>query len=190
MNRGLHIDLRVLAAAGLAAVAALVVLAATSPPARTEVLVAAAPLADRVPLASLEVTIRGVEDPTGLVPAADASRLEGYSLAAPLEEGSPIPSSLLVAPEALQPPDMMGLDLPAAQAVQGEVAAGDRVDVYHAGEEPGLVAADVPVIAAELDSASLGSGQVHLLVAVAGDLALELITAAESGSIYLVRSGA
>ena len=73
--------------------------------------------------------------------------------------------------------------------MQGRLRPGDRVDVYAAGPEARLIARDVPVIAADRDAGRLGPGDVHLLLAVGGDLPATLIAAAGSDNIYLVQKG-
>ncbi len=73
--------------------------------------------------------------------------------------------------------------------MHGRLQPGDRVDIYAAGPEARLIAPAVRVIAVERDTGRLGPGDVHLLLAVDGDLPATLIAAAGTDSIHLVQKG-
>jgi len=184
-----QLDARLVGAGLLAAVTALVVLMVTSPPDRTAILVGGSALPAGVPLHDLDLTTRDVEDDAGLIPAESAEALEAHVLNSSLAAGAPIPRSLLLAPTGERGVDLLGLDLESAAAVHGWLAAGDLVDVYVVAEETALIAESLAVVDVEVDSTSLGSGRVRLLVAVVGDVGQRLLAASEIGTIHLIRRG-
>lgn len=189
MRDRIQIDARLVGAGLLAAAAALVVLIVTSPPEATPVLVAGSDVPAGVPVGELDLTTRDVGDAAGLVVAGSVGDLERHVLAASLDAGSPIPRSLLVAPEAGHGADLLGLDLDAAAAVHGWLRAGDVVDVYAVQDGAELLAESIPIVKADADGNSMGSGRVRLLLAVTDDIGPHLIAADEAGSIYLIRRG-
>ena len=189
MRRTFSVDMRLIAAAALAGIAALIVLGVTAPPERVPVLVAGSPLADGVRLSELDTTSRRVEDPTGLISESAAAELSDHVLSVPLSPGEPILESLLLDPHEENRVDILGLDLEAPAAVQGRLSPGDRVDVYAAGPEVRLIAESVSVVAVERDTGTLGAGDIHILLAVEGDMAGRLIAASGTDSIHLVRRG-
>jgi hypothetical protein len=186
----LNVDLRLLGAGLLAATVALVVLLVTSPPERTSILSAGSDLPAGVPFNELDIELREVEDVAGLVVAGMDGGLHAHVLTAPLAAGSPIPRSLLAAPEEGRGSDLLGLDLDSAAAVHGWLHAGDLVDVYAIGEEVTRIAEDVSVVDVVTDSTSLGSGRVRVVLAVSDELGAGLLTAIGRGADpYLVRKG-
>lgn len=189
MSGRFQLDVRLVGAGILAAATALVVLLLTAPPSLQSVLVTRTAAPGGVPLRSLDVAVREVEDDSGLVLADDAGDLAGHVLVASLGAGAPIPRSLLAAPADRRTPDLLGLELDSSTAVHGLLEGGDTVDVYAAADEVSLIASGVEVIDVMIDSGSLGSGSVELVVAVEGDLAPRLIAAAQAGTMHLVRRG-
>ena len=186
----LKVDLRLLGAGLLAATVALVVLLVTSPPERTPILSAGSDLPAGVPFNELDVELREVEDVAGLIVAEMGGGLDAHVLMAPLAAGSPIPRSLLAAPEQGRGSDLLGLDLDSAAAVHGWLHAGDLVDVYAVGDEVTRIAEDVPVVDIVIDSTSLASGRVRVVLAVGDELGTGLLTAIGRGADpHLIRKG-
>jgi hypothetical protein len=181
------VDLRLAVAAILALAAGAGVPAVTRPAPQVEVLVAETPLPPGVRLADLPVTTRWMTPLPGLVPADQAAALADHSLAAALAPGDPLLSSLLMAPPADRP-DVAALTLDPAHAVQGDLVAGDHIDVYvsRTGTTE-LLAPDVVVLAAAAGSGGLGGSDVSLLLAVDRDLARALIEAIHTAEVDLVR---
>lgn len=186
MNRA-RLDLRLVAAAGLALIAGLVVLSLTQPPERISVLVAAEALPAGVPFESLALREEAVEPLHGLVPSDRSSDLTGWSLSVPIEKGAPLTESVLSPPPGSLP-DLIAVTLEPGHAVQGRLVAGDAVDIYVTDDSgTRLLAESVAVIAAEIGSGGLAGGDVALLVAVDELLAPELVSAMRTAEIDLVR---
>lgn len=189
-----RIDRRYLIA-GLAAVAAgVLVLVLTQPPQRTPVLVAGSDMAPGVPLSELDLDVRYVEQPDGLIIGDSVGDLAAWTLAVPLEAGEPVLGSLLRAPEMVAAPNILALALEPEHAVLGRLAAGDIVDAYLTVDgAPGqlpptrLLAADIYVVSAELSDDPADRGAVRLLVAVDDDLAPLLASAVRGGTVDLVK---
>lgn len=186
MNR-IRLDLRLVAAAGFALIAGLAVLSLTRPPERVSVLVAAETLPTGVPLESLSFTEATVEPIAGLILSERSPDLAGWSLAVPLQEGAPLTESVLSPPPG-SIPDLIAVTLELGHAVQGQLAAGDLVDIY-VTDEVGtrLLAGAVMVISAEVGTGGLGGGDVALLLAVDKALALQVVAATHTAEIDLVR---
>ncbi len=189
MRSRFQVDARLVGAGILAAATALIVLMMTAPPERTTILVAGADLPAGIPLGELELATRDVEDGVGLISTESLDALQEHVLSSPLAAESPIPGSLLLAPEGGQGVDLLGLDLESAAAVHGWLAAGDLVDAYAVAEEADLIAEALEIVDVEIQSTSLGSGRVRLLVAVVGDVGQRLLAASEVGTIHLIRRG-
>jgi hypothetical protein len=189
MRNRFHMDVRLLSAGVLAALAALVVLMATAPPERTPIVVAGADLPAGVPIGELDLEFRDVESAAGLVTLEEVGELGGHFLGSSLAVHSPIPRSLLVSPRSERGVDLLGLYLESAAAVHGRLRAGDVVDVYVVAEETHLIAEAVSIVAAEIENTSLGSGRVRLLVAVPDDVGPRVLAATEDGEIHLIRKG-
>ena len=189
MRGRFQMDVRLVGAGVLAAVTALVVLMVTSPPERTAIVVAGSDLPAGLSLGELDLGTRRVEDGVGLINADSVGELSEYTLRSPLAADSPIPRSLLIAPEDERGVDLVGLDLESAAAVHGRLSSGDLVDVYAVAEEAELIAESVAVVAVEVEHTSLGLGRVRLIVAVGGDIGPRLIAASERSGIHLVRRG-
>lgn len=189
MNRRLTVDSRMLAAAALAAVSALVVLAVTRPEPTTEVLVASAPAAAGTPMGEIDLDTRSVADPTGLVAASTRDEFDGHVLLVDLEEGSPVTQSVLAGPETGTGVDVVGVELTSDAAVHGVLEPGDAVDVYVTSAVDGPIARGVTVVGVFTDGGSLGVGDVGVLLAVDDDLAPLVVAASDGDSIHLVRKG-
>jgi len=186
----IQLDVRLVGAGVLAAATALTVLLVTRPADTTDVLVASAAVPSGVPLSELELEARAVRDATGLVVAGDVDGAE-YTLALPLDQGTPIAASLLVPIESADELDLVGLSLDSAAAVHGWITPGDRVDVYTSVDEEGvaLVAESVPVVMVEADSGALASADVRVVLAIEPQESGALIASAD-GDIRLVRRSA
>lgn len=185
----LTVDSRMLGAALLAAVAALVVLAMTRPPDTTDVLVAVTPAAAGTRLGDAELTTRPVSDPAGLIPADELTSIADHVLAVDLDVGMPLVMSMLGSPEGAGVVDVVGLELRSDAAVHGVLVPGDSVDVYVTSSPDQPVARSVTVVGVFTDRGSLGVGDVGLLLAVDDELAPIVVGASDAGAIHLVRRG-
>lgn len=189
---------RTLLGIGLAAVAAVLVLVVTQPPASVPVLVAGTDLPAGTPLSELEVEVRQVESSAGLVTGdelGELGELGDWVLASPIVAGEPLLPSLLRPVEALAAPDTIAIQLDSAHAVLGQLSAGDRVDVFATTSRPGipaetvLIATSIYVLEAGVTDATAGPDRVELLLAVDRSTARALTTAMHAGEIDLVKVG-
>lgn len=178
----------------LAMVAALLVLMMTRPPELTPVLVASGDLQPGQPLTDQDVTVRYVELSSGMVVGSSLGELVEWSLRAPIAEGEPLIPSLLQPPELVSVPNVVALSLDPSHAVLGRLVAGDRVDVYGTtsgglanGVRTELIASDVFVVEARLDTDGARADSVDLLLAVDDELAGRIVAADRMGEIDLVR---
>jgi Flp pilus assembly protein CpaB len=189
------VDRRALLGVGLAALAATLVLVVTRPSPTFPVLIAGSDLPAGVPLSEVDLAVRRVADPTGLIQGTEPGELADWRLKVPLVAGEPVLASVLQPPQLLAAPNLIALDIEAAHAVLGRLAGGDLVDVYvTSGSSAGngttrLVASEVYVVQAALVDVGGGRDRVELLVAVDDRLASELAAAARSGELDLVRVG-
>lgn len=185
--RRFQVDLRLVVAAGLALVTGVGIHTVTRPQPAIPVLVAGADLPPGVPLSELTTEVRSMTPNPGLVAAADATDLADYTLAVPLTLGDPLLASVLVAPPGSRP-DVAALTLDRAHAVQGDLRAGDRVDIYVSDQAgSSLLAAGVLVVSATTASGGFDDGAVALLVAVDRQLAQRLLEAMHAAELDLVR---
>jgi Flp pilus assembly protein CpaB len=191
-----HLDRRTLLGIGLAAAAAVLVLLITRPTPTTPVLVAGSDLPAGPQLGSLDITVREVEDASGLVTGDTLGDLSEWSLKVPLSAGEPLLPSVLQPPQVAAASSLLAIELDAAHAVLGQLAAGDEVDVYFTatpgpGEIPTTtrIAESVYIVDAALTESSIGAGRVDLLLAVDEDLAATLTAAMHTGDLDLVRVG-
>ena len=197
MKPPVSFDRRTVVGAVLALAAAFLVLVVTRPPAKTPVLVAAAPLGPGVSLDAGSLGLRDTPDPAGMIAADSVDEYAGWILTAPLDPGEPIPASQLHPPERLASPDVVALALAEEHAVLGDLRAGDRVDVYLTspgddGEPPAtsVAARGVLVVAVAPEPEGFGADRLaRLLVAADDDLAALLVNATRTGSLDLVRIG-
>lgn len=186
---------RTLIGVGLAALAALLVLVVTRPPATVPILVAGADLPAGTPLAELQIDARPVADAGGFVAGDEIGDLADWVLAVPIAEGEPLVPSLLRPSVALSAPDVLAIELDAGHAVLGQLSGGDRVDVYATSSSPGapaettLIATSLYVIEARTTESNAGPDRIELLLAVDRTSARALSNAMHAGEVDLVRVG-
>ena len=189
MTRRFRIDLRFALAGLLAIIAAVVVMVLTRPVERVSVLVAAAPLPPGVPLADLQLADVLVEPIDGLIRSSEREITEQRMLAVAIEVGSPLLWSAL-APDNLPTGDVLALTLEPGNAVQGDLRAGDIVDIYVSDDEgTRRVAESISVVDAALGNGGLGGDDVAILLAVDQLVAETVIASQHAGVIDLVRRG-
>jgi Flp pilus assembly protein CpaB len=188
------LDRRTILGILLAALAGVIVLTLTRPPAVVPVLVAGGNLPAGTPLAELDVAVRQVESAVGLVEGDSVGDLADWTLKVPLVAGEPITPSLLVPPQVGDAPDALGLSLDRSHAVQGMLSDGDVVDVlvtrpasFDGPPETEVVAAGVYVLDVSVGESGFDADRVDVVLAVDGQLAAEIANARESGTIDLVR---
>jgi Flp pilus assembly protein CpaB len=186
---------RTLLGMALAAATALLVLFVTRPSATVPVLVAGADLPAGTRLADLDVAVREVENADGLVAGDELGELEDWILAAPIAAGEPLLPSQLRPSVALDAPDVIAVELDAANAVLGRLSGGDRVDIYATTSEPGspvrttLIADALYVLEARVEESNAGPDRVELLLAVDEVTAQAITNAIHRGEVDLVRVG-
>ncbi len=184
---------RTMIGVGLAAVAALLVLIVTRPPATVPILVAGADLPAGTPLAGLQIDARQVADASGFVVGDEIGELGDWALAAPIAAGEPLIPSLLRPVAALPAPDVMAIRLDTGHAVLGQLSGGDRIDIYATRSSPGvptetaLIATEVYVLEASTVESSAGPDRIELLLAVDRSTAMALTQAMHTGEVDLVR---
>lgn len=191
-----RIDRRTVIGIALAAGAALLVLIITRPTPTVSVLVAGSDLPAGKALAELDIAVREVTQPEGLVEGDSVGDLATWTLRVPIAKGEPLLPSMLQPAELLQAPNLISLEIEASHAVLGRVAAGDRIDLYQTtsaslGGETAtkLIASDLYVVEARTGGSSVGREVVELLVGVDDDLAAALAAAVRSGDLDVVRAG-
>ncbi len=193
--RAPRIDRRTLIAAGLAALAALIVLTLTRPADRVSVLVASRALPAGAALDAGAVEVRQMSSGDGLVGGTALGELEGWTLLAPVAAGEPLLASQLVDPATAAAPSSMSISVEAAHAALGSITAGDRVDIYvtwsAAGGERGrteLLAAGVEVLESRPTDDVGGGDRTEILFAVDSDLAPLIAAGYRMGELDLVRT--
>lgn len=129
-----------------------------------------------------------------LVRAEQAPELAGMVLRSPLAAGDPLTVTQLAVATAPAGTHAMSFAVPAASAVAGTVAAGDRVDLLAttAGLEPRtiFVARDVPVLAVGANDGGIAVSGDHLVMTVAlpdADTVREVTAAVHTATIALSR---
>jgi Flp pilus assembly protein CpaB len=189
-----HLDRRYLIGGILAGLAAILVLMVTHPPERTPVLVAGSDLVAGTPLAALDVGVRWVENPEGLVQGDSIGELGDWSLTIALAAGEPILASTIRPPEVVDAPHVFALALPSQHAALGRISSGDRIDIYltssggfDTSAATVLVASEIYVVAVESSERAGGDPVVSMLLAVDDELAPILANAIHSGTIDVVR---
>lgn len=186
---------RTMVGVGLAAVAALLVLVVTRPPATVPILVAGENLPAGTPLSELQVDARQVASAEGFVAGDEIGELGDWVLAAPIAMGEPLIPSLLRPSAALSAPDVMAIQLDAGHAVFGQLTGGDRVDVYATMSAPGepaatqLIASALYILDAHTAESNAGPDRIELLLAVDRNTARALTNAMHAGEVDLVRVG-
>ncbi len=191
-----RVDVQTLTGVALAAVAAALVLVITRPPHTVPVLVAARDVGAGQPLAASDVSVRRVDDPSGLVTGDALGGLVDWTLATSLAAGEPLLPSLLREPQRAAMPDLFGFSLDADHAVLGRISGGDAVDVYvtwpvaaDATRITERIAEGVLVTETTTFEGAIGGNRIELLVAVDADLAAVLTAALRGGEVDLVRVG-
>ena len=180
---------------GLAAVAAMLVLLVTRPPATVPILVAGADLPANTPLSELEIDVRQVTTAEGFVAGDELGELTDWFLAEPIAAGEPLVPSQLRPSAALAAPNVVAIELDAGNAVLGRLSGGDRVDVYATSSTPGaptetkLIATSLYVLEARIAESNAGPDRIELLLAVDDDTARVLTNARHAGAVDLVRVG-
>lgn len=180
-------DLRLVGAAVLALIAGLGVLALTRPPQRVAVLVAAEDLPAGAIVGEAALGEADVEPLDGLLLVDDVGDIAEWTLSLSIPAGAPI-THAMISPPTGSTPDLVGLTLDRAHAVQGRIVPGDLVDIYITDDEGAhLLATGIQVVLAEVGSGGLGGNAVSLLLAVRDrSLVAELVTAIHSSAIDLV----
>jgi flavin reductase (DIM6/NTAB) family NADH-FMN oxidoreductase RutF len=95
----------------------------------------------------------------------------------------------------LAAPDALAVELSAANAVLGQLTAGDRVDVYATTSRPGeptettLVASAIYILEARTIESTTTQDRVELLLAVDRATARAVTTAMHASDIDLVKVG-
>ncbi|VAW02488.1 hypothetical protein MNBD_ACTINO01-175, partial [hydrothermal vent metagenome] len=146
------------------------------------------------PLGQLDLEVRRVTSPEGLVVGDSVGDLNEWVLSVPVSAGEPLVPSLLVPPAVLDASEAFALTLDRSHAVQGKITVGDYVDVLltTAGTMDSVpitvtVARAVYVLDVELGDNGFDADRVAVLLAVERDLAASLANAREAGTIDLVR---
>lgn len=188
------LDRRTMLGILLAALAGAIVLTLTRPPAVVPVLVAGSDLPAGTPLADLDVAVREVSSPVGLVEGNSVGELADWTLRVPLLAGEPISPSLLVPPQVGEAPDALALSLDRSHAVQGNLSKGDLVDVlltrpasFDDAPETMQIAEAVFILDVSVGETGFEADRVDVVLAVDGELAAAIANARESGTIDLVR---
>ena len=183
----LRFDLRLAVAAGLALVAGLGVLVLTRPADRVAVLMAAEPLPAGVPLADAPLREVRAEPLDGLLLLEEADSIRDWTLAVSVPSGTPLTHAML-APPGNAVPDLIGLTLDRANAVQGRLTPGDLVDIYITDDDgTRLLARSVQVVSAEVGTGGLSGTDVALLLAVEDrSLVPDLVEAVHAAAVDLV----
>jgi len=190
-----RLDARTLIGIGLAATAALLVLWLTRPAPMSPVLVAGGDLPAGTPLSELDISVRRVAVPEGLVAGDELGELSDWTLVTSISAGEPLIASLLRPPALQTAPDLLAMEIERARAVLGRIDPGDRIDVYGSTARPGepaetrLIASGVYVVDAATSESTVGGERVELLLAVDDGLAAALTEAMSGGDIDLVRVG-
>ncbi len=186
---------RTLLGVGLAAVAALLVLTVTRPPASVPILVAGSDLPSGAPLSDLDIAVRHVDNATGFVAGDEVGDLADWVLASPIAAGEPLLPSQLRPTETVTAPDVIAIELDTAHAVLGLLSPGDHVDIYATSTGPGhapetsLIARSVFVVDARVAESTVNQDRVELLLAVDRSIARALTTAIHAGELDLVKVG-
>lgn len=128
-----------------------------------------------------------------LFAAGEAGELHGLVVTAPVARGAPVTRDDVGPADAGTAPRAMSFAVPRANAVGGEVRAGDRIDVVGVDAATGgvrYVLTDTALLAADDgDGGPLGGDDaVVLTVALDPAAALRLAAALEAGPVRVVRA--
>ena len=189
-----RVDQRTLVSAGLAALAAVMVLVLTRPAPAVNILVAAESIAPGQPLNESLVSVRSMPTGDGFVQGSSVGDLSGWTLLAGIEAGEPLLISHLVDPDSAASPAALAVSVPESHAALGGIGPSDRVDIYVTWPPvPGeaqvteLLAARVLVLEARVGSSVAGRNTVDLLFAVDDELAPLIARGQRVGELDLVR---
>jgi Flp pilus assembly protein CpaB len=163
------------------------------------VLVAARDLRVGATLRAGDVRAVAVRGDIGTLPSvlhvSDEDRVDGDIVVAPLRRGDPLRHSDLAAPATGDGARAVSFAVDDADAVAGDLAPGDRVDVVAVsrdGSDAGYVLVGAPILAA---SAPQSSGPLHtndsrrvVTVSVAGDDALRLASAVADARVIVIKA--
>ncbi|NNC74048.1 MAG: hypothetical protein HKN93_00920 [Acidimicrobiia bacterium] len=186
------VDRRTLLGVALAAAAAILVVVVTRPPETSPVLYAQEPVPAGAALGSVDLGVRMVSDPEGLVLGDSVGELSEWTVAVALSEGEPLTPSVLRPPTDTARGNEMALSLPPSHAVQGLIAVGDTVDVFATFDDPGqpartdLIASGVEIVSAS-SRPSDRSSTVDLVLRVDDETAAALAHAMRTAELDLVR---
>jgi len=188
------LDRRTIIGLLLAALAGIIVLTLTRPPALTPVLVAGADISAGTPLGQVDLDVRRVSSADGLVAGDTIGDLSDWTIRVPLSAGEPLLPSLLVPPAVGASPDALALRLDRAHAVQGQLVAGDTVDILltraaslDSNAVTETVASGVYILSVELGDVGFDADRVDVVLAVDSSTASLITNARESGTIDLLR---
>lgn len=117
----------------------------------------------------------------------DAAALVGQRLLAPLAEGELVQRSAVTGTPQDGPRNELTFRIAASRALNGDLVAGDLVDLYVSDQDgTTAVASDVTLLAAPL---SAGRGELVLRLAIADDdVLVEVIDALNRGDVTVVRT--
>lgn len=127
----------------------------------------------------------------GLVTDSDLAAVDGWVVASPVSEGSPVGKDDLVRPGTADGLRAMSLPVGIEHAVGGNLTIGDRVDVISVADETASYIAKGLEVTDVAASGSSGIGSVsafHVVVAVDEHQALRLAEAVATGEIEIIKS--
>lgn len=124
-----------------------------------------------------------------LIRFEERERYTGWVAAGPLAAGDFASPSLLREPAASDGQRSMSIPVEKSHAANGQLLAGDRIDVIDPATDDGYVARDVEVLNAVTDSGGIGGDdRFTILVAVSDDEAVAISKAIATGKFDIVRS--
>ncbi|MFV1999586.1 MAG: RcpC/CpaB family pilus assembly protein [Acidimicrobiia bacterium] len=188
------LDRRTLLGLLLAALSGIIVLTLTRPPTLTPVLVAGGDINAGTPLGQVALDVRRVSSADGLVAGDTIGDLADWTIRVPLSAGEPLLPSLLVPPAVGSTPDALALSLDRAHAVQGQLVAGDTVDILvtsvtslDSSAVTETVASGVYILSVDLGDTGFDADRVDVVLAVDAATASLIANARETGTIDLLR---
>lgn len=126
-----------------------------------------------------------------LISFSDRENFDGYVASGPFAQGDLIPRSALLEPAASQNRRSMSIPVEKTHANNGDLRAGDRIDVIDPDNPDPYVARNVEVISTQDSSGGggIGSvGQFTVVAAVNDDQAVKVSQAIRNGNFDLVRT--
>jgi Flp pilus assembly protein CpaB len=176
----------------LGATATLLALRATDN--RVSIAVARTDLAAGTRVDAAAITTRRVELDstlrTATLTARDIEQLRGATLLIPITAGSPIPEGAIAPSAARNGQRALSLPIAPERAVGGRLRAGDRVDVYTAGQRGTNITNDVEVLdVIRTNNGPLtASDSLTVVLAVSADQANRIAPIVGSSDVVLVQS--